>query len=199
MPTSSDGPEVKRLDKVIIPQFQKTHPGIVVKDVPIPYDSLHQKLVTGVAGGQLPDLVRLRHHLGPRAREPRRARAPRQDVARLQEALVDGLRGPAGDELLEGSLLRASARHEHADVELQHHCARRCRSEWAAEDVRRAEDRCRDCQGEGALPLCRERDERLEPPAVDLVGGRQPDKPHLHQGVRLSERAEERGRHSDAR
>ena len=27
---SSDGPEVKRLDKVIIPQFQKTHPGIVV-------------------------------------------------------------------------------------------------------------------------------------------------------------------------
>jgi len=33
---SSDGPEVKRLDKVIIPQFQKTHPGIVVKDVPIP-------------------------------------------------------------------------------------------------------------------------------------------------------------------
>jgi multiple sugar transport system substrate-binding protein len=55
---SSDGPEVKRLDKVIIPQFQKTHPGIVVKDVPIPYDSLHQKLVTGIAGGQLPDLVR---------------------------------------------------------------------------------------------------------------------------------------------
>jgi multiple sugar transport system substrate-binding protein len=55
---SSDGPEVKRLDKVIIPQFQKTHPGIVVKNVPIPYDSLHQKLVTGIAGGQLPDVVR---------------------------------------------------------------------------------------------------------------------------------------------
>ncbi|MFL5953204.1 MAG: extracellular solute-binding protein [Gaiellaceae bacterium] len=55
---SSDGPEVKRLEKVLIPQFQKTHPGIVVKDVAIPYDSLHQKLVTGIAGGQLPDLVR---------------------------------------------------------------------------------------------------------------------------------------------
>jgi multiple sugar transport system substrate-binding protein len=55
---SSDGPEVKRLEKVLIPQFQKEHPGIVVKDVTIPYDSLHQKLVTAVAGGQLPDLVR---------------------------------------------------------------------------------------------------------------------------------------------
>jgi multiple sugar transport system substrate-binding protein len=49
---------VKRLEKVIIPAFQKLHPGIVVKDVAFPYDSLHQKLVTAVAGGQLPDLVR---------------------------------------------------------------------------------------------------------------------------------------------
>jgi multiple sugar transport system substrate-binding protein len=55
---SSDGPEVKRLEKVLIPQFEKTHPGISVKDVAIPYDDLHQKLVTAVAGGQLPDLVR---------------------------------------------------------------------------------------------------------------------------------------------
>jgi multiple sugar transport system substrate-binding protein len=55
---SSDGPEVKTLEKTIIPGFEKTHPGIVVKDVTIPYDSLHQKLVTAVAGGQLPDLVR---------------------------------------------------------------------------------------------------------------------------------------------
>ena len=55
---SSDGPEVKRLEKVLIPQFEKEHPGLVVKDVTIPYDSLHQKLVTAVAGGQLPDLVR---------------------------------------------------------------------------------------------------------------------------------------------
>jgi multiple sugar transport system substrate-binding protein len=55
---SSDGPEVKRLEKVVIPYFEQTHPGIVVKDVTIPYDSLHQKLITAVAGGQLPDLVR---------------------------------------------------------------------------------------------------------------------------------------------
>src|SRR6266536_2394103 len=55
---SSDGPEVSRLNKVVIPYFEKLNPGIVVKDVPIPYDDLHQKLVTAVAGGQLPDLVR---------------------------------------------------------------------------------------------------------------------------------------------
>ena len=55
---SSDGPEVKRLEKVVIPAFEKLHPDIKVKDVTIPYDSLHQKLVTAVAGGQLPDLVR---------------------------------------------------------------------------------------------------------------------------------------------
>lgn len=55
---SSDGPEVKMLDQVVIPAFEKSHPGIVVKDVAIPYDDLHQKLVTAVAGGQLPDLVR---------------------------------------------------------------------------------------------------------------------------------------------
>jgi multiple sugar transport system substrate-binding protein len=55
---SSDGPEVKRLEKVLIPAFEKKHPGIKVQSVTIPYDQLHQKLVTAVAGGQLPDLVR---------------------------------------------------------------------------------------------------------------------------------------------
>jgi multiple sugar transport system substrate-binding protein len=55
---SSDGPEVQRLNKVLIPYFEAKHPGIKVKDVPVPYDDLHQKLVTAVAGGQLPDVVR---------------------------------------------------------------------------------------------------------------------------------------------
>ena len=55
---SAGGGEVKTLDNVIIPGFEKTHPGIVVKDVSVPYDDLHQKLVTAVAGSQLPDLVR---------------------------------------------------------------------------------------------------------------------------------------------
>ena len=55
---SSDGPEVKQLETVIIPAFEKAHPDITVKDVTIPYNDLHQKLITAVAGAQLPDLVR---------------------------------------------------------------------------------------------------------------------------------------------
>lgn len=55
---STGGAEVQHLEKIVIPAFEKSHPGIVVKDVTIPYDSLHQKLVTAVAGSQLPDLVR---------------------------------------------------------------------------------------------------------------------------------------------
>ncbi|GAA4162180.1 sugar ABC transporter substrate-binding protein [Gryllotalpicola daejeonensis] len=55
---SADSPEVSTLEKTIIPGFEKLHPGVTVKDVAVPYDDLHQKLVTAVAGDQLPDLVR---------------------------------------------------------------------------------------------------------------------------------------------
>ena len=55
---SSDSPEVKTIDNTIIPAFEKLHPKVTVKDVEIPYDSLHQKLITAVAGDQLPDLLR---------------------------------------------------------------------------------------------------------------------------------------------
>lgn len=49
---------MKTIEKVIIPAFQKANPGIKVKSVAVPYGDLHQKLVTAVAGGQLPDIVR---------------------------------------------------------------------------------------------------------------------------------------------
>jgi ABC-type sugar transport system, periplasmic component len=54
---SSDGPEVKRLEKVhpAVPEDPSRDRRQGRRD---PYDSLHQKLVTGIAGGQLPDLVR---------------------------------------------------------------------------------------------------------------------------------------------
>jgi multiple sugar transport system substrate-binding protein len=55
---SADSPEVKTLETVVIPGFEKLHPKVKVKDVAIPYDDLHQKLITAVAGDQLPDLVR---------------------------------------------------------------------------------------------------------------------------------------------
>lgn len=55
---SSDSPEVRTLTTVVIPKFESMHPGVTIKQVPMPYDSLHQKLVTSAAGAQLPDLVR---------------------------------------------------------------------------------------------------------------------------------------------
>ncbi|PKQ19082.1 MAG: maltose-binding protein [Actinobacteria bacterium HGW-Actinobacteria-8] len=55
---SADSPEVATLEGTIIPAFETLHPGVTVKDVPIPYDELHQKLITAAAGEQLPDLVR---------------------------------------------------------------------------------------------------------------------------------------------
>jgi multiple sugar transport system substrate-binding protein len=55
---SSDSPEVKTLQNVVIPRFERTHPGIKVKHVAIPYNDLHQKLLTATAGGTLPDVVR---------------------------------------------------------------------------------------------------------------------------------------------
>ncbi len=55
---SADSPEVQTLEDVLIPRFEEMYPDVDVESVPVPYDDLHQKLVTAVAGGQLPDLVR---------------------------------------------------------------------------------------------------------------------------------------------
>ena len=55
---SADSPEVDTLENTIIPAFEQLHPDVDVQSVPVPYDDLHQKLVTAVAGGELPDLVR---------------------------------------------------------------------------------------------------------------------------------------------
>lgn len=53
-----DSTEVSTLRDVIIPKFNETFPDVKVTDVAVPYDELHQKLVTAVAGDVLPDLVR---------------------------------------------------------------------------------------------------------------------------------------------
>ena len=55
---SADSPEENTIEKVVIPGFEASHPGITVKSVNIPYDDLHQKLLTATAGGDLPDVVR---------------------------------------------------------------------------------------------------------------------------------------------
>lgn len=55
---SQDSPEEKTIATLLIPRFEAEHPGITVKEVAVPYDSLHQKLLTAAAGSDLPDVVR---------------------------------------------------------------------------------------------------------------------------------------------
>ncbi len=117
---SADSPEVKTLENVLIPAFEADHPGITVKDVAVPYDQLHQKLLTAAAGGRAAGRRALGHHLGAGARESRRARAARREqMPDFKSTRSQGLRGPARDELLEGPLLRPAARHEHAGLDVQ--------------------------------------------------------------------------------
>jgi multiple sugar transport system substrate-binding protein len=55
---SADSNEIKQLENVVIPGFEAANPGITVNAVAVPYDDLHQKLITAVAGDELPDVVR---------------------------------------------------------------------------------------------------------------------------------------------
>jgi ABC-type glycerol-3-phosphate transport system substrate-binding protein len=54
----ADSQEIKTLQDVIIPAFEAKHPGTDVQDVAVPYDQLHQKMITAAAGGDLPDVMR---------------------------------------------------------------------------------------------------------------------------------------------
>lgn len=54
----ADSKELETLQNVIIPGFEEKHPGADVQDVAVPYDQLHQKMITAAAGGDLPDVMR---------------------------------------------------------------------------------------------------------------------------------------------
>lgn len=54
----SNSAQKDALEKEIIPAFEKANPGITIKYVDMPYDGLKQKLTTGAAAGELPDLIR---------------------------------------------------------------------------------------------------------------------------------------------
>lgn len=56
---NTDGPENKQLTGVVIPAFERKCPNITVDAVVMPYDGLHDQLVTAVAGGGLPDVMRM--------------------------------------------------------------------------------------------------------------------------------------------
>ena len=55
---AADGDEIKTFTDVVLPAFNKLYPNVTVNHQEIPYDDLRQKLVTGLAGGTLPDVLR---------------------------------------------------------------------------------------------------------------------------------------------
>jgi multiple sugar transport system substrate-binding protein len=55
---AADGEEITTFTDVVLPAFNELYPNITVEHQEIPYDDLRQKLVTGLAGGVLPDVLR---------------------------------------------------------------------------------------------------------------------------------------------
>jgi multiple sugar transport system substrate-binding protein len=55
---AADGEEISTFTDVVLPAFNELYPNITVEHQEIPYDDLRQKLVTGLAGGTLPDVLR---------------------------------------------------------------------------------------------------------------------------------------------
>lgn len=55
---AADGAEITTFVEEVLPAFNALYPNITVDHQEIPYDDLRQKLVTGIAGGVLPDVLR---------------------------------------------------------------------------------------------------------------------------------------------
>ncbi len=55
---AADGAEITTFVEKVLPAFHARYPNITVDHQEIPYDDLRQKLVTGIAGGVLPDVLR---------------------------------------------------------------------------------------------------------------------------------------------
>src|SRR5687768_10234589 len=54
----ADGDEITTFREAVLPAFNAAYPNVVVETQEIPYDDLRQRLVTGLAGGVLPDVLR---------------------------------------------------------------------------------------------------------------------------------------------
>jgi multiple sugar transport system substrate-binding protein len=54
----ADGNEITTFRNEVLPAFEAAYPNVTVETQEIPYDDLRQKLVAGIAGGVLPDVLR---------------------------------------------------------------------------------------------------------------------------------------------
>src|SRR5258708_8479167 len=50
--------ETKVFNDKVVTAFQQAHPNITIQAQAVPYDAFHKKLLTAIAGGQAPDLIR---------------------------------------------------------------------------------------------------------------------------------------------
>jgi multiple sugar transport system substrate-binding protein len=50
--------ETQMLDETVIPAFEAAHPDITVDALNVPYDEFRRKLLTAIAGGTAPDVIR---------------------------------------------------------------------------------------------------------------------------------------------
>jgi len=50
--------EIEKLETVVIPAFEAANPNIKVEALTVPYDEFRRKLMTSIAGGTAPDLIR---------------------------------------------------------------------------------------------------------------------------------------------
>jgi multiple sugar transport system substrate-binding protein len=50
--------EMNKLEQTLIPQFETQYPNVTVQDVQVPYADFRRKLLTAIAGGTAPDLIR---------------------------------------------------------------------------------------------------------------------------------------------
>src|SRR2546426_10253678 len=50
--------ETKVFNEKVVAAFQQSHPNITIEAQAVPYDAFHKKLLTAIAGGQAPNLIR---------------------------------------------------------------------------------------------------------------------------------------------
>ena len=50
--------EEKVLTTKVIPAFERKYPGVTVKNLTLPYDGMFTKILTALAGGTAPDVIR---------------------------------------------------------------------------------------------------------------------------------------------
>ncbi len=196
---SSDGPEVKRLEKVLIPTFEKEHPGIKVKDVTIPYDSLHQKLITAVAGSQLPDLVRSDIIWVPELANLGVLQPLDTTMPDFKSISTKVFAGPLATNFWKGHYYGLPL-DTNTRILVYNPVALQAAGVAAPpKTFAQLQSDSVTAQRQRASPVRRIRHELGGTSALDLVERRQHHERHVHEGDRLPELGEERRRRADAR